>query len=151
MPSRQPEPVKGAQIYIQSGSYKGRFGWKNTAKRDTAKMAYVIVDMGNGEELATRIKKSSLGSLPDPPSSYTEAAFQQIPDIQYHLKKTAWHLAKSQADDVSEMSRLLAMLFVEAQLELHDLGNKASYYKITYVENMQEENNNNNNNNNNSV
>ena len=128
-----PPPVKGDEVYIIAGSYKNRRAWINAAiNRNPPKMRYVIVDMGDGVELATRIKKTSIGPIPDGPSSYEEAAVQQIPDINYHLKKAAYHLAKCQISDFGELSRLFMAMYIEAQVELEALGPTASYYNIQF-------------------
>ena len=133
MPRRpEPEPIRGDLLNVTAGSYKGRRVWKNNAKTDTPKMIYVIIDMGDGKEITTRIKKSSVGPPPENPTSYEEAAVQQIPDLHYHLKKAAYHLAKCQISDWEEASRLFTVLCQEAQLELEALGPKASYYNIDY-------------------
>ena len=140
----EPDPVKGDPIYVSAGSYKGKHGWRNEAKSDTAKMAYVIIDMGNGLELATRIKKTSLGPMPQAPRNYTEAAVQQIPDIDYHLKRAAYHLAKCQIHDLQDLAQIFGAMLLEARSELDALGPKAEYYGIRYTDNTNNNQNNNN-------
>ena len=129
---QEPTPIKGDEIYIASGSYKGRKAWKNEAKKHPPKSYYVIVDMGDGTELTTRILRRSVGVAPEPPTSYEEAAVQQIPDIQYHLKKAAYHLAKCQINDWEELACLFQIMCLEAQVELETLGPKAAYYNVQY-------------------
>ena len=128
----EPTPVKGEEINITGGSYKGKKAWKNQAKNPTAKMLYVIIDMGEGVELATRIKKKSVGPSIQPPSSYEEAAVQQIPDVHYHLKQAAYHLAKCQITDWEEAARLFTMMCHEAQMELEAEGTKATFYNVDF-------------------
>ena len=137
----EPDPVKGDPIYVSAGSYKGKHGWRNEAKSDTAKMAYVIIDMGNGLELATRIKKTSLGPIPDAPRSCTEAAVQQIPDIEHHLKRAAFHLAKCQINDLQDLNQIFGAMLLEAQMELESLGPKAQCCAVQFNENDQNGNN----------
>ena len=138
MPRRreaEPAPVKGAEITIIAGSYSGRCAWKNDAKGTTAKMVYVIIDMGDGDELAKRIKKNNIGPPPVSPSSYEEAVVQQIADVQYHLKKAAYHLAKCQIKDWDEACRLFMIMCLEAQMEQEELGPAAAYYNVQFNQN----------------
>ena len=121
----EPDPVKGDPLCISGGSHKGRHGWHNEAKTDTAKMACIIVDMGNGVELVTRIKKASIGPVPEAPRSHTEPAVQQIPDIECHLKRATFHLAKCQINDLQDLNQIFGALLLEAQIELESMGPKA--------------------------
>lgn len=137
----QPTPVKGEEITIIAGSYKGKQAWKNNAKAPTPKMVYVIINMGAGDdgadrEITTRIKKTSIGARPEAPSSFEEAAIQQIPEIRYHLKKAAQGLAKCQIEDWDEVCRLFQIFCLEEQIELEALGPKASYYNVQYNEEL---------------
>lgn len=127
-----PAPVKGEEITIIAGSYSGHRAWKNDAKGTTAKMVYVIIDMGDGNELATRIKKKNIGPPVASPSSYEEAAVQQIAAVQYHLKKAAYHLAKCQIKDWDETCRLFMIMCLEAKLEQEELGPAAAYYNVQF-------------------
>ena len=89
MPRRTPQepvPVKGQEIRIVSGNYKGVRAWKNDAKTQPLKMVYVIIELEDGTERTARIRKSSVGGTLPPPNSFEEACLQQKPEIEEQLR-----------------------------------------------------------------
>ena len=130
-PQPQPTAVKGDPIYIKGGKYKGYNGWMNDAKAQPSKMVYVIINF-DGEEKAKRVRKSSIGPRPGEPSTYEEAAIQQIDAIEYHLTQAALHLAKCGVENWDEVARIFKIMGQAAQNELNALGPAATYYNVVF-------------------
>jgi hypothetical protein len=56
--------AKGMAIRIISkGKYEDKEGWLNTDKKESPKMYYVIIDLGNGATHKTRLKKENVRLL----------------------------------------------------------------------------------------
>jgi hypothetical protein len=95
MPRRTAEkkaPERGKEIRFTRGTYKGCVGWldkANKAKRKS-KMIYVIVeDQDYGEEVHTRVWRSSYRERHKVPTTWAEAAVQQHPEIEDAVFETA--------------------------------------------------------------
>lgn len=128
----EPEPLKGDEVHFVGGKYLGKKGWMNAAKTQPAKMKYVIVDLGDGNELATRVRKDSVGQPPLPPNSYEEAALQQIPEVELALRKAARLLAKCGVQEWTEACRIFEAFGQEESQKLMALGSKATYHTIEW-------------------
>ena len=128
----QTEAVKGLEITIIDGKYKGHEGWMNNAMKQPAKMRYVIINI-DGEEVPKRISRKSIGPRVVAPASFEEAAFQQIPEVRFHMIQAALHLAKCGIEDWDEAARMFIALGIAAKGEMEALGPKAAYYNIDYA------------------
>jgi hypothetical protein len=78
---------RGREIGFVSRKYMGKAGWNNDEHKETAKMQYIIVDLGNGRAKRPQVNKESVGKPLGTPSSYAEAVLQQCPDIKAKLDK----------------------------------------------------------------
>jgi hypothetical protein len=72
----------------------GKTGWIDNEKTETAKMIYVIVDLGSGGTKRTQVNKDSVGKALRTPSSYSQVVLQQCPNIEQKLNKLCLELAK---------------------------------------------------------
>lgn len=133
MAAANSAPIKGDPIYITGGKYKGHNGWINNAKTQPAKMRYVIINF-DGEEKTKRIRKSSIGQRPMDPTTYEEAAIQQVQVVDFHLRQAAYHLAKCNVNDWNEVARIFKLMGETAQNELQLQGTSATYYNIVFDE-----------------
>ena len=129
----EPAPIKGNELSIIRGNYKGLKAWVNTAKTQPSKMIYVIIAMPEGDELATKVRKSSIGAPLQPPTSFEEAALQQVPEIEIALRKAATLLAKcGVTHNWDEACRLFTKIGVEEATFLAETGPKAEYFNISF-------------------
>ena len=95
MPRRTEEkkaPERGKEVRFIRGTYKGCVGWLDKANKSKkkSKMIYVIVDDEDyGEEVNTRVWKSSYRERLKVPTTWAEAAVQQHPEIEDAVIETA--------------------------------------------------------------
>lgn len=135
MPRRaphEPTPVKGQEIRITAGDYKGLRAWKNSAKTQPLRMLYVIIELEDGSEHTTRIRKNSTAPPPPPPSSFEEACFQQKPEIEENLRKAAKLLAMCGVGDWEVIMTRFGHLCIEEEAKLSQMGSEATYFTINY-------------------
>eukprot|EP00957_Ditylum_brightwellii_P112869 8606020-Ditylum_brightwellii.AAC.1 len=72
---------KGHEIHFHSGTYKGKFDWKNTTRKVVENSIPVIVDMGDGVmKKATVSAWSVTKHLPPKPATFAQALVAQKPD-----------------------------------------------------------------------
>jgi hypothetical protein len=73
---------KGDEIRFHSGTYEGKIGWTNTARKVVGNSVPVIVDMGDGI-----IKKATVSVWnvtkchPPKPATFVQALVTQKPDV----------------------------------------------------------------------
>lgn len=137
MPRRQttpePAPLKGQEITIVRGNYQGLKAWTNDAKPQPSKMLYVIIAMPEGDEITTKVRKTSVGPPRHDPTSFEEAALQQIPEIEIALRKAASLWAKcGVTHDWNEACRIFAQIGMEEATNLAESGPKASYFHVQF-------------------
>lgn len=135
MPGRRQEPtapVKGEEVSIVAGTYKGMRAWKNTARTQPEKMVYIIVEIEGGIEHATRIRKSSIGPAVKPPNSYEGAVMQQKPEIGELLRKAARLLVQCGVEDFHAVGEIVSNIFIDEQVKHHEKGVDAKYFNIEW-------------------
>jgi hypothetical protein len=126
--------TRGHQIRFVSGIYKGKTGWIDNDQKDTAKMRYVIVDLGSGRTKKTRVNKESVGKPLGTPSCYAEAVLQQCPDIEQKLIKLCLELAKcSIGIDAAGILGIFNKQLHKATNAQLSLGSTATFRQVTYT------------------
>ena len=130
---------KGQRIRFKAGNYKGCNGWlaknKKVQTRGGEKMMCVIVDLGGGQELDTRVLTTSIGKPRTTPKSFAEAVVQQHPDIEEMMDKLCREIAKcglSPTDPALET--ILSKKLTEAALLQNSAGHKARCRVVHYDE-----------------
>jgi hypothetical protein len=125
---------QGLQIGFVSEKYLGKTGWIDNEKIDTAKMQYVIVDLGSGRTKRTRVNKESVGKPLGTPSSYLEAVLQQCPDIEQKLNKLCLELAKcSIAIDAQGILDIIHKKLHKATTRQQLMGSKATWRQVNFT------------------
>ena len=86
---------KGEPIRFVAGTYNGKRGWIDISRAATAKMFPVIVDMGEGVEKITAVRKTSVQKQSErkEPSSFEEAILDQQPKVKHAMKRLVTKLA----------------------------------------------------------
>jgi hypothetical protein len=126
--------TKGSAVVFVRGKYFGKSGWIDGEKPATAKMYYVIVNLGHAEK-KTRVKKESVRILEDTarPASYAEAALSQNRDIESKLDSLCNDLAKcSIYEDTAGMIAIIKHKLHAAAERQAALGNKATFRHVDW-------------------
>jgi hypothetical protein len=127
---------KGEAIRFKRGKYLGKSGWVNDDKDRTAKMIYVIVDIGGGVEHETRVHQDSIGRPRQQPVLYADALLQQHPDIESAMEKLCRELAKCGIENnTKEVAKIISNKLCAAVVRQGQMGHKAVYRRVTYKEN----------------
>ena len=127
---------KGDPIRFVRGTYKGKTGWLDSAKGETAEQVYVIVDSKNSRLKRTRVHKDSVKPALDdtvPPSSYAEAVLQQCPDVEEKLDSLCCELAKCKIEkDAPGIFAILNEKLTAATAKQASKKSKARYRDIIF-------------------
>lgn len=101
-------PVKGEKVKFKGGIYSGRLGWINDAKKATKFFVHVVVALDDGEEKATRVKKTSVTKLSEvrAPATYEDALLDQYPDVNKDFDRLAMKLVLCGIEHDKELGRL---------------------------------------------
>jgi hypothetical protein len=125
---------KGHEIRFVGGKYIGKTDWIDNANKETSKMYYVYVDLGNETTKRTRVNKNSDRKPVETPSSCGEAVLLQCPDIEVKLDKLCLELAKcSIVIDTIAMIVIIQNRLINAISKQNTMGNKATYRHITFT------------------
>lgn len=111
--------------------------WRDTTKAPTRDFVYVIVEYPDdtGSYLTLfRAKKSNVAPREESPTTFTEAAFQQVPQLEERLISFAKMVAKCRINRSDElMSKIAAVIDRETQ-HLLNKGTAAEFRLINTSE-----------------
>ena len=137
------EDRKGRQVQVRGASARKHFGyigaWIDTAKPATNLYAHVIFEKPYTDERGNnstyfesrRILKDNLEEPDtDLPSTYLQAAFQQIPQLNDRVDALALTLAKCRIVKSEELTRRINNAIDKAGSKLLRQGPRATYYLI---------------------
>jgi hypothetical protein len=120
-------PEKGEEIRFVRGVYVGCVGWINKSRKNKkSSYRHVIVAL-EGEEKATRVKKSSLRKKFKAPRTYEEACLQQHSDIELAMIQLAEMFSQCHFQDNNNVLQLLNDELVVACDIQSRLGSKGHY------------------------
>ena len=136
-PSDDLESRRGDEVKLLGSTAKKHRGlvaaWLDTGKRHTAHFYHIIVEMpdpdspGNTYYDAYKAAKCNVTHVDPPPSNYTEAAFQQIPQLEERLTDFAKMVAKCRVPvDQFLLNKIAAVCADEIRKQLVK-GSKADY------------------------
>jgi hypothetical protein len=120
--------IKGKPIRFIHGTYNRKTGWFDTAKVHTSCCFYVIIDMGEGRDYATRVSKNSVSVIADEilPANYVEAVLQEHPDVEAAFDKLVTLFAACGIQGESpDITRILSEKLIAAGVKQDMKGNMA--------------------------
>lgn len=124
-------PKKGKEIRFVRGTYAGRTGWVNDAKKTRGKSCPVIVKLDD-EEKETTVWRRSYRKPFSKPANREEAAIQQHPDIELAMIKLFQMFAECDLRSNQNVIHLLNKEFTDAKKHQRDLNGKARYRRVEY-------------------
>lgn len=141
LPDLNMEAKKGNEIRFVKGNYAGKTGWINKAKKKTKgdEQRYVIVEMGDGTELATKASKYSIRKPHEEPRTYEEAALQQHFDIEKTMVKLASMFAECAVYDSKGAAKVFDKEVRRAIKEIRGKGPKARFRNVEFYDHQAEE------------
>lgn len=95
--SIKPENA-GDEIRFKAGKYKGKTGWRNTKRTDTAGRIYVIVDLGSRFK-ETYVRPTSIAKPQGRSQNWAEALVDQHPDIDGMIDKLCKEIGRCTVGD----------------------------------------------------
>ncbi len=78
---------KGKYIHFTGGQDISKKEWMNTAVPTTACYYYIVVNMGKGEEIVTKVRQNNVGSALLQPTTFKKATFKQFDEMNKTLEK----------------------------------------------------------------
>ena len=125
---------KGDRIHFTGGKYAGLDGWIRLGEPDPAKMTNVIVELGEGKEKETRVRKGNVGPPPSEPKNRVDAALQQHMEINKALNHVCNLLAKCNLTGHEEELQEVFVQRMEGAFgrQLAE-GKKATWYEVDYI------------------
>jgi hypothetical protein len=129
---RKGEPVR--LLGHSAKKHKDAVGfWRDMTKAPTRDFIYIIVEYptDTGSYLQSfRAKRSNVAAREEPPTTFLEAAFQQVPQLEERLISFAKMVAKCRINrDDALMSKIAAVIDRETQ-QLLNKGATAEYRLI---------------------
>lgn len=130
--------TKGVEIRILKGTYQGCKGWLNdaeAAKNTNQKRAYayVIVADDEGDELVTRIKRTSFRMV-EKATTYEAAALQQHPDMEKAMIDLARMFAECHIQGNDGALQLFNAELDIARENQRKLGHKARFRLVQWTQ-----------------
>ena len=126
------EDRKGVPARIKSKEYKECKAWLDTGKRVTKCKVPVIIQLDDGSLKATRIDKENVDDPFSEPTSYEEAALQQLADIDYKMDILARDLARCRIQATDEMLRIFGEKLDRACTVQVSKGSRARWIHVNW-------------------
>ncbi|CAB9522900.1 unknown protein [Seminavis robusta] len=130
-------PEKGDAIRFVKGTYAGYNGWMNKSKRTKPKSPYryVVVDLKDSHEKATRVKLTSIKPRFEAPRCFEEAALQQYEDMEQAMVRLAELFAQCGIGGPLGAMQLFEEELNRAVKVQRELGSKARFRRVDWTQN----------------
>ena len=128
---------KGTAITFLKGTYSGLNGWKDKNRKLKKGSPYsaVIVQLEDGTEKKTRVKKSSYkkrASMETEPQNFEEAMVAQHPDIAKTMRKLCQMLAECKIKDKVAFMDIFAQELNDAEALQKNLKHHARWRDVEF-------------------
>ena len=124
---------KGIPVRILSKKYKKCPAWRDTNHSDTRCKVHVIIEYEPGKLRGTLINKENVADDYPEPTSYEEAALQQIDQIDYAMDHLCKLLSEANIQSGEEITRIFSAKLDRATIIQFSKGTSAKWFQVNYT------------------
>lgn len=135
--SAEVEADKGQRVRFIGGTHIKKKGWLRLSKGFRGKnQVYVLVDLGNDRLKKTYVDLANVAEILPPPTTWTEALFEQHTDVDAALEDLCRKLAKFDLypERREELNAKISQRLAEAVARQVNLGSAATWKRVVFQE-----------------
>ena len=129
------QDIKGEMVLITAGNLYGKTVWLDKRSDPTKKRVFVILEEPGKKREYHSVNRTSIGPLPEEPTTYAHAAFQQHPDMRRVLDQLCVLMASC---NIYSNDENVAEIVYEGLRKREDklirMGNRAVYREVHWEE-----------------
>jgi len=131
---KKATPKRGERLFVSKGTHAGCKGWFNAAKSPTTSSVHIIIDKGqdpqDDAQYTVCVRKESVATYTENPSSVEELVIQEDPSVAFHLAALAQAVAQCGLSGTDKLLELVKMQIDKACVVQLEKGSKAKYSEV---------------------
>ena len=134
--TRKVAPVRGQRVRFIGGVYKGKEGWRNTARESTNHSMFVIIDEDQAADkdadFATRVKKDNVAIRSNvTPQTWEHYLVQEDLKVAHNIAKMAQSMAEAGVKEASADLLLIIKVCIDMACEEQAKKGDTAKYSAT--------------------